>query len=69
MMTGMEREVVHLSHAEAIRDIAAILERVEQGAEVIVEKTGVRLWSCGLRLVPDGSCRSASRWLNPGVRQ
>lgn len=38
MMTGMEREVVHLSHTEAIRDIAAILERVERGAEVIVEK-------------------------------
>jgi antitoxin (DNA-binding transcriptional repressor) of toxin-antitoxin stability system len=34
----MEREVVHLSRAELIRDIAAILERVEQGAEVIVEK-------------------------------
>ena len=38
MIEGMEREVVHLSPAEAIRDIAAILERVEQGAEVIVEK-------------------------------
>src|SRR5713226_5953591 len=34
----MEREVVHLSPAEAIRDIAAILERVEQGAEVVAEK-------------------------------
>ena len=34
----MEREVVHLSRAEAIRDIAAILERVERGAEVVVEK-------------------------------
>lgn len=38
MMAGMEREVVHLSQAEVIRDIAAILERVERGAEVIVEK-------------------------------
>jgi antitoxin (DNA-binding transcriptional repressor) of toxin-antitoxin stability system len=38
MMAGMEREVVHLSQAEAIRDIAAILERVERGAEVFVEK-------------------------------
>jgi antitoxin (DNA-binding transcriptional repressor) of toxin-antitoxin stability system len=37
-MAGMEREVVHLSQAEAIRDIAAILERVERGAEVVVEK-------------------------------
>jgi antitoxin (DNA-binding transcriptional repressor) of toxin-antitoxin stability system len=34
----MEREVVHLTSAEAIRDIAAILERVERGAEVIVER-------------------------------
>jgi antitoxin (DNA-binding transcriptional repressor) of toxin-antitoxin stability system len=38
MMADMEREVVHLSQAEAIRDIAAILERVERGAEVFVEK-------------------------------
>jgi antitoxin (DNA-binding transcriptional repressor) of toxin-antitoxin stability system len=38
MMAVMEREVVHLSKAEAIRDIAAILERVERGAEVFVEK-------------------------------
>ena len=37
MIEGMAREAVHLSRAEAIRDIAAILERVEQGAEVIVE--------------------------------
>jgi antitoxin (DNA-binding transcriptional repressor) of toxin-antitoxin stability system len=38
MIEHMGREVVHLSPAEAIRDIAAILERVEQGVEVIVEK-------------------------------
>jgi antitoxin (DNA-binding transcriptional repressor) of toxin-antitoxin stability system len=38
IMTGMEHEIVHLSQAEAIRDIATILERVERGAEVIVEK-------------------------------
>ncbi len=38
MIEGMQREVVHLSPAEAIRDIATILERVEQGTEVIVEK-------------------------------
>ena len=34
----MQREVVRLTSTEAIRDIANILERVEQGAEVIVEK-------------------------------
>jgi antitoxin (DNA-binding transcriptional repressor) of toxin-antitoxin stability system len=38
MIEGMEREVVHVSPAEVIRDIAAILDRVERGAEVIVEK-------------------------------
>ena len=38
MIEGMEREAVHLSPAEAIRDIAAILQRVEQGAEVVIEK-------------------------------
>ena len=38
MIGSMEREVVHVSPAEAIRDIAAILDRVEHGAEVIVEK-------------------------------
>ncbi|MGA2327800.1 MAG: hypothetical protein ABSH05_16075 [Bryobacteraceae bacterium] len=37
-MTGIKGEVVHLSHTEAIRDIAAILERVERRAEVVVEK-------------------------------
>jgi len=34
----MEHDVLHVSAAEAIRDIASILDRVEQGAEVIVEK-------------------------------
>ena len=38
MIEGMEREIVHLSSLEAIRDIAKVLERVEQGAEVIVER-------------------------------
>ena len=31
-------EALHISSAEAIRDIASILERVESGTEVIVEK-------------------------------
>jgi antitoxin (DNA-binding transcriptional repressor) of toxin-antitoxin stability system len=38
MIEVMERDAVHVSSAEAIRDIAAILDRVERGAEVIVEK-------------------------------
>lgn len=38
MIEDMGNEVVHVSSAEAIRDIANILERVERGAEVVVEK-------------------------------
>lgn len=38
MIGSMEHDVVRVSSAEAIRDIAAILEQVENGAEVIVEK-------------------------------
>jgi hypothetical protein len=34
----MEREVAHVGPAEVIREIAAILDRVDHGAEVIVEK-------------------------------
>jgi antitoxin (DNA-binding transcriptional repressor) of toxin-antitoxin stability system len=34
----MEREVVHLSSVEAVRDIANILERVEHGVEVVIER-------------------------------
>ena len=34
----MDREIVHLSQAEIIRNIAAVLQRVEQGAEVVIEK-------------------------------
>ena len=38
MIRSMEHDVVHVSAAEAIRDIASILDQVERGAEVIVEK-------------------------------
>lgn len=34
----MEHEAVHVSSAEAIRDIAVLLDRVERGAEIVVEK-------------------------------
>ncbi len=37
MIEDMTGEVVHLSRSEAIRDIAALLDRVEQGVEVVVE--------------------------------
>jgi antitoxin (DNA-binding transcriptional repressor) of toxin-antitoxin stability system len=38
MIGSMDDDVAHVTSAEAIRDIAAILDRVERGAEVIVEK-------------------------------
>jgi antitoxin (DNA-binding transcriptional repressor) of toxin-antitoxin stability system len=38
MIEVMEHDAAHVSSAEAIRDIAAILDRVERGAEIIVEK-------------------------------
>ncbi|HKA56921.1 MAG TPA: hypothetical protein VKJ47_25030 [Candidatus Binatia bacterium] len=38
MAEEMQHEIVHLSPAEVVRSIATILERVEQGAEVIVER-------------------------------
>jgi antitoxin (DNA-binding transcriptional repressor) of toxin-antitoxin stability system len=38
MIGSMDHDVVHVSSTEALRGIAAILERVENGAEVIVEK-------------------------------
>lgn len=38
MIEDMDRDIVHLTSDEAIRDIADILERIERGAEVIVAK-------------------------------
>ncbi len=38
MIEGMGRQAVHLSPEDAIRDIAAILKRVEQGAEIVIER-------------------------------
>ena len=36
MIEGMEQ--VHMSEAEVVKDIQAVLEKVRQGAEVIVEQ-------------------------------
>jgi antitoxin (DNA-binding transcriptional repressor) of toxin-antitoxin stability system len=33
-----EMEPLHISEAEAVRDLAAILKRVQDGAEVIIER-------------------------------
>jgi len=38
MIRGMEPRVLHVSEAEVVRDIAAMLERVRQGSEVVVEQ-------------------------------
>ena len=36
MIEGMEP--LHISEADAVRDLAAILERVQAGAEVVIER-------------------------------
>ena len=36
MITGMEP--LHISEADAVRDLAAILQRVQAGAEVVIER-------------------------------
>jgi antitoxin (DNA-binding transcriptional repressor) of toxin-antitoxin stability system len=38
MIESMEPQVLHISDAELIRDVRAILQRVETGAEVIIER-------------------------------
>lgn len=38
MITGMERRIVHVSEADAVRDMASILQRVQAGAEVVIER-------------------------------
>jgi hypothetical protein len=37
-MGGMEPRVLHVSEADAVKDMAAILKHVQAGAEVIVER-------------------------------
>ena len=38
MMGSMEPRVLHVSEAEVVRDIAAVLEKVRRGSEVVVEQ-------------------------------
>ena len=38
MIRGMERQVLHITEADLIRDVRAILQRVEGGAEIIIER-------------------------------
>jgi antitoxin (DNA-binding transcriptional repressor) of toxin-antitoxin stability system len=38
MIEVMEFDTVHMNSADAIRDIAAILDQVERGAKIVVEK-------------------------------
>jgi antitoxin (DNA-binding transcriptional repressor) of toxin-antitoxin stability system len=37
-MENMESRVVHVSEAEVVRDIAAVLEKVRQGSEIVIEQ-------------------------------
>ncbi len=38
MIGSMEPQVLRVSEADAVRDIAAILQRVETGMEVVIER-------------------------------
>ena len=38
MIASMEPQVLHVSEADAVRDIAAILQHVETGMEVVIER-------------------------------
>ena len=38
MITGMEPRVLHVSEADAVRDMASILQRVSAGTEVVIER-------------------------------
>jgi antitoxin (DNA-binding transcriptional repressor) of toxin-antitoxin stability system len=38
MIEGMERQILRVSEADAARDLAAILEHVQAGTEVVIER-------------------------------
>lgn len=38
MIASMEPRVVHVSEADAARDLAAILQRVQAGVEIVIER-------------------------------
>jgi len=38
MIESMERRVVHISEADAVRDLAAILQQVQAGTEIVIER-------------------------------
>ena len=38
MIAGMEPPVLHVNEADAVRDLAAILQRVQAGTEVVIER-------------------------------
>jgi antitoxin (DNA-binding transcriptional repressor) of toxin-antitoxin stability system len=38
MIRGMDSRVLHVDEADAVRDLATILKRVQSGAEVVIER-------------------------------
>ena len=66
MIESMELQVLHISDAELIKDARAILQRVETGAEIIIERDarirlsdlliGVTALELGYRIAPT-NCR------------
>jgi antitoxin (DNA-binding transcriptional repressor) of toxin-antitoxin stability system len=38
MIASMERRVLHVSEAEAVRDLASIMQHVQAGTEIVIER-------------------------------
>lgn len=38
MIGGMEPQVLHITEADLVRNVRAILQRVETGAEIVIER-------------------------------
>src|ERR1035437_7863269 len=68
MITGMEP--LHISEADAVRDLAAILQRVQAGAEVVIERDAQPLAIIrAAALRPAARSPNASPWPRPMRRK
>jgi antitoxin (DNA-binding transcriptional repressor) of toxin-antitoxin stability system len=56
----MEPEVLHVSEADALRDMATILRRVQSGAEVVIERDARPV---AIVRPPERGCRTTSESL------
>ncbi len=64
MITGLEPRVLHVSEADAVRNMASILQSVQAGMEVVIERDAEPLRpSSAPPLLCAERSPSASRWL------